>query len=323
VECPALRTAYRNTGVITWAPLWGTRRETAKGVTLCKGVAEGFEHTAGYLEIVDLGDGAKIRLQAQDDITRPHGTREPTTPYIKRTSQGWYEWIRGLRSTPENLTWLTPEKELLFSVTNATFFKDTRNENNETALPFPFMFDFSHDTYGMALKEAYPAFPRSGWGFETPLPNYDYDAPKSVLQLDSEMRPEVAQRVRIRGFRERYEVAEVNAWYSSHPEDPFSIKDAAVLFRPEFDLGGEGEAKRRTYVGVWGQIVYVWVTADAFTNAQANAAMLEINPGMDVIQMDGGGSSQFYSEYGLMPSFAGPLSPSREVPTVLSIYRAR
>jgi hypothetical protein len=318
VPCPTAE--IPSARITEWTNQYGTSRETAKGVTLCEG-DDGL-NTRGFLQIVDLGDGAKIRLQAKDDISRPHGTQEPGTPYMKRTSQAWYEWIRGLRSESRNLAWLTPGKEKLFSVTNATFFKDTRNEVEETALPFPFMFDYAHDTFGMAIREAYPAFPRPEWGFETQRPNFDYDAPKSVLQLNSEMRPEVAQRVRIRGFRARYLPAEVNEWYRFHSEDPFSIRDAAVSFAGEFDnSGGERSSNRRTYVGVWGQIVYIWTSDDEYTNEEANATMLEINPGMDVIQMDGGGSTQFYSEYGHLLSWSWRTLEQRDVPTVLSVYR--
>jgi hypothetical protein len=319
VPCPTTRTANRSIGAETWNTYWGTSRETAKGVTLCQ--VQGNFLNLGYLEIADLQDGAKIRLQAQDDRTVPHGTRDPITPYIKRTAQGWYEWIRGLRATPENLPWLTPGKERLFSVTNATFFKDSVN-GHETALPFPFEFDFSHDTYGKAFLEAYPAYPRSEWRREAPRANYDYDAPKSVLQLNSEMRPEFAQSVRIRGFRERYLPSDVDYWYSApHAEDSFIPRDSAVSFRPEFDLGGEGSAHRRTYVGVWGLHVYIFVTNESYSNAQVNSAMQEIQPGMDVIQMDGGGSTQFYSAYGELRSIAGPFAETRDVPTVLAIYR--
>jgi hypothetical protein len=174
----------------------------------------------------------------------------------------------------------------------------------------------------MAFQEAHPYYPISGWERRAVLENFDYDAPKSVLQLNSEMRPEHAQGVRIRGFRARYEREDVDTWYRFHPEDPFSIEDAAVSFPGEFDnSGGERQSKRRTYVGVWGQIVYIWTSDDTFTNEEANATMLEINPGMDVIQMDGGGSTQFYSEYGHMLSIASITLEQRDVPTVLSVYR--
>jgi hypothetical protein len=317
VPCPTAE--IPSASVEHWITQYGERRETAKGVTLCEGDGGFFENTRGFLQIVDLGDGAKVRLQAQANTTTPREWLSPQTLYKKRTAEDWYYWIRGLSSEGRNQAWLNPEKTLLFSVTNASFFKET--EGSESRLSWPFMFAFANESLGMAFLEAWPNYPRPGWRLGGPRANADYDAPKSVLQLSSEMRPEHAQSVRIRGFRERYEYEDVDAWFRSHPEDPFSIKDAAVSVPGEYDRSGVRESKRRTYVGVWGQIVYIWATDDEFTTEEANATMQEIQPGMDVIQMDGGGSTQFFAgEYGSLNSLGSPIT-SRAVPTVLSVYR--
>lgn len=327
VACPAARTAYRNTRVLTWESIWGTRRETAKGVTLCRGWAgEGVSrHTAGFLQIVDLADGAKVRVQAQADPETEPGYFATHTGYRKRTAQSWYLWIRSLRRTNETAQWLEPGNERLISVTNATFFKNTIN-GRDTELPFPLLSGAGQETLGVSFAEAYPAFPLEEWQTEEPLRNSDYDAPKSALLLSDNLyeagRTAEIQKARVRGFRSRYEIEDMAAW-DEEPVEVWFTMDAAVSFRPEYDVGGERQSKRRTYVGVWGSKLYVWVTEDSFTNAQANAAMQEIQPAMDVIGMDGGGSSQFYSPYGVMLSVAGPFLEQRDVPTVLAIYRAR
>jgi len=93
--------------------------------------------------------------------------------------------------------------------------------------------------------------------------------------------------------------------------------DAAVSFTPEYTVG---ELRRRNYVGLYGDTLYIFTSKDNYTNAQAISIMREIQAGINLIQMDGGASTQFYSAYGEMRS--NELGSAREVPTVLAVYRA-
>jgi hypothetical protein len=309
VPCP--RGEIREANVESWNTLWGSSAETAKGVTLCEGVGGLFNNTRGYLQIADLGDGAKIRLQTQLHPLSPEPSYyEPNTLYSRRSAEEWYNWIRGLRSTEENAAYLEPRASRLFSTTNATFFTETGT--SWTTLPFPFINWANTTTLGLSFQRAFPSFPEE-WEIESPERDEDYEAPKKALLIDSRFFSS-PQQARIESFRTRYEIEDMAAWIE---REEFFPADAAVGFTPEFRVG---ESNLRTYFGVYGDEVYVWVTDDEFTNAEANATMQEIKPGMDVIQMDGGGSSQFYSAYGEMRSSV-PVD-GRPVPNVLAIYRA-
>jgi hypothetical protein len=116
-------------------------------------------------------------------------------------------------------------------------------------------------------------------------------------------------------------------WESIERADPTcecnSTMDAAVGFSPEYEFG---ELNCRNYIGVYGHIVYVFTSDYEYTQAQMRSIMQEIQPGMEVIQMDGGGSASFYSAYGEMRSSipqVPPITENRKVPNVLAIYRAR
>jgi hypothetical protein len=320
VRCPAALVANRSAHVTIWNTLWGTRRETAKGVTLCQGEGGGF-NTRGYLEIADLGDGAKIRLQSDlnPESLEPN-TYQTHTSYAKRTAEDWYSWIRGLAHTEQNAERLEPENSRLFSTTNATFFTEAE-ELSTTYLPFMFGSGAGLETLGLSFQRAHPFYPNEEWHAEAPRPDADYEAPKKALLLGDELweagSTAEIQQVRIQSFPSRYEIEDMGwEWW----EESFFTEDYAVSFTPEYRVGGR-ESTLRTYVGLYGRVVYIWITDDEYTNAEASATMQEIKPGMRVIQMDGGGSAQFYSAYGSMRSQI-PIFP-RKVPNVLAIYRAR
>lgn len=73
---------------------------------------------------------------------------------------------------------------------------------------------------------------------------------------------------------------------------------------------------------MYGDVVYLFTSDAEYSNAEATAIMNEIQPGMDLIQLDGGGSAQLYSAYGEMDTADGYPFQDREVMDVLAIYRA-
>jgi hypothetical protein len=305
VGCPGSGT--RSANVDSWNTLWPIEeRVDPKGVALCEGVGGLFNNTRGYLQIADLGDGAKIRLHADVDPESPGAwLGEPDVLYRKRTADDWYSWLVNLDPENEaNWSYVQPSQARLFSVTNASFFSDTDNEH-QTTMSFPLITWGELSTYGQAERNY-----ESGNRF-------DWEQPKKGLQIGSLYGG--TQRVRVDPIRTRYQYEDLIAELMHVGGEPnrYDTIDAAVSFTPEVRIG---ESNLRTYFGVYGDTVYVWVTDDEFTNAEAAATMQEIQPGMEVIQMDGGGSSQFYSLYGEMDSSI-PIA-DREVPSVLAIYRA-
>jgi hypothetical protein len=312
VECPSFTS--RPLGA-TWRTIYPRREDTRKGVALCH--VGNIGGTMGWLQIADLGDGAKVRLHTDVDPASPEPSAyEPDTLYRKRVAEEWYSWIRSLPSTEQYQPWLEPSPTRLFSVTNATFFKDSDNDN-ETTLPLPLQTWAHTETLGVAFRNAYPRFPAEEWVFDTPRREEDYDAPKKALLFDAGFWGEETQQARVQSFPTAYEIEDIGAWYEEI--ETFYPADAAVGFTPEYRVG---EYSRRNYVGVYGDTVYVFVSQGEIRNSDASAAMQEIQPGMQVVQMDGGGSAQFYSRYGEMDSSLPWPLENREVPNVLAIYSA-
>jgi hypothetical protein len=335
VACPSGIT--RSARVDRWITRWPTGGANAKGVTLCEGVEGAFNDTRAYLQIADMGDGAKVRLRSDVDPESPEPwLLEPEVVFRKRTASAWYSWLRSLRpETPwvQEGRWeyIEPENTRLFSTTNATFFKDPANER-ETTVPFPLR-SGSLASWGRSWREAHPRAGPGGPGVE-PGPierNADYEAPKKVLVMEEIMTPvwpdeeeeevtweELARQVvAVRSFPARYEWDFEGRLAETWETSEYTTTDFAVSFTPEYTVGS---SNRRTYMGVYGDSLYIFVTRENLTNAEARATMLEIQPGMEVIQMDGGGSTSFYSAYGSLSSNI-PIDP-REVANVLAIYRA-
>ena len=317
VPCPS--GGNRAGSISEWTTTWPPNERTdPKGVTMCLGEEGIWGTDKGWLQMVDLGDGARIRLPTQVDPSSRYGLwnygllGEPYTLYTKRTAEDWYAWLRNY--DPENpayeFSYEFPPSTRLFSVTTASFFKDDNNER-PTRLPFPFLFFEHHDSFGMSSV----------------LRDEDYAAEKKSLEIGSptsygEEEAEINQTVRLEGFPARYTSSDVvtKLQYEGRtigdPEE-WGIIDGLVSFAPWYRVG---ESNRRNYLGVYGDTVYIFTSDALYTNEQAYEIMREIQPGMDVIQLDGGGSAQLYSEYGEMDSSI-PIF-NREVPNVLAIYRA-
>jgi hypothetical protein len=328
VPCPT--TGSRIMVPSIWETKWPNEaRVNPKGVTLCRISNGGI--TLGYLQMVDLGDGARIRLHADVDPESPEpDILETNTRYRKRVAREWYTWLRSLPGSEWveegfHYTYIEPEPTRLFSITNATFFTETRTTT--TTLPFPIETMGELSTFGFSWRRAHRepfAYP----GFEpgSVTPDEDYEAPKKMLQIGEiinwETEEERNQAARVAAYPTHYEwdfelrYLEMVEYPGGNTEEP-ELADLAVSFPPEFRVG---ESNRRNYVGVYGDTVYIFITQALITNENARAMMQEIQPGMEVIQMDGGGSNQFYSRYGEIVS--NELPSQRRVPTVLAVYRA-
>jgi hypothetical protein len=319
VACPS--GGNRAGSIDEWDTLWGTSSETAKGVTLCEGVSGLFgANTVGYLQIVDLSDGAKIRLQTEVDESSEYGrfqygeSHSPNTLYRKRTADDWYSWIRSL-TAPEriNMYYRRPDPSRLFSVTNASFFKSEVN-GEPTKVSFPVKNWSLQNSFGVSQER------------EESIS--DRDAEKTGLVIGSGFRlfgEEGTQTIKVEYFPRNYTETDYweyllnRGWGLDREQE---VADAIVSFPPGTVVGKaeDNYEKRRNYVGVYDNKVYMFLSDDDMLNSTAWGILREIQPGIDVIQLDGGGSAQFYSAYGEMDSSI-PIF-NREVPNVLAVYRA-
>jgi hypothetical protein len=308
VPCPSGET---RTGGIRFANVWGSTRENARGVTLCWGLVRPIT-TAGYLQIIDLTDGAKLRLQTIWDNSGPRGLiNQPLTRYWKKTPAEWYSFIKEERAVEDEYTF--PPKAQLFSTTNATFFTETNNSTS-TTLPFPFFGYLEKHSLGVSYIRGLAGI------------DLDYEAPKKVFMIGDPYQAERVQAARVGSFPTYYPEPipeeEEEEWlfiesimHAGGIPEVEDTMEAAVGFTPEYRVG---ERVRRNYLGTYGNIVYIFTTKVSYTNEEMRSIMQEIQPGMEVIQMDGGGSAAFYSEY---REFESPLH--RKVPNVLAVYTAR
>jgi len=310
VPCPSTTMRVLST---RWETLWGTRSETAKGVTMCRGANIG--GTVGYLQMVDLGDGAKLRVQAELEPRFQETQLEngnPDTVYNKRDAEEWYSFLRSKAGSTEepDYGWALPNPRRLFSVINASFFTETENSVN-TTVPWPVWTYNAQDSFGLSWRRA-----RDGEVEEPIRFDSDYEEEKKVLYLQDPGTP--VQKARVDPFPTYYELEDFGEYdHIGGRSGIFDTTDLAVGLTPE---RVRGEYRRRDYVGVYGDTVYMFVSRTEMRNAEASALMQEIQPGMEVIQMDGGGSTQVYSAYARMES-NDPFQ-DRRVPVVLAAYRS-
>lgn len=302
VPCPG---ALHDYNIDDWETRWPTAGADPKGVTLCQGFGGVPLSSRTWLQIVDLGDGAKVRVHAE------RAEWVNVEPYVdsklrKRTAEDWYDFIRAADPNDISNRYNTPHPRYVFSTTNASFFKDSDNSNPTTKLPLPMKHSGSTYTYGVAMVD--PNDP-------------DHHAPKRFLRLGgvSNLWDGPVQNVHIGPFPTYYNWPEADEYMccTSSPNVIDSI-DSTVGFEPDFAIG---DAARRNYIGTYGDTLYILTTDSPFTNAQANGIMQQIQPGMYVMQLDGGGSAQLHSAYGSMDSNI-PIF-DRMVPDVLTVYRAQ
>lgn len=301
VPCPA---AIPSMNIDGWQTNWPTAGADAKGVTLCLGFSGVPPMDRAWLQIVDLNDGAKLRLVSETDGA--WGSSKPDTSYQKRTADDWFSWIRDLDDEWDDEV-IAPGARRLFSTTNASFFKCSDLTGcSTTTLPFPHWFSQAQDTVGVASGN--PSDP-------------DHSAPKRSLRLGTLTNQDgdiPVQRVTIAPFPTYYD------WYDARTlladengSGEVGTSDATVAFAPDYVIG---DSSRRNYIGTYGNVVYIFTSHSNYTNAQVNEIMQQIRPGMYTMQLDGGGSAQFHSDYGHMDSNIPVLD--RSVPDVLAVYRA-
>jgi hypothetical protein len=317
VPCPSGETPAG--GIDEWETDFPREYDRAGGVTLCE-ASGGFlgADTMGYLQIVDLNDGARIRLVATADPRSPeHGRFETETLFTKRTAEEWYEWITSLNPWEEEFNYhnydLTfPAQRQLFSVTNAGFFSRTEN-GVPTEVPFPLWTARGDDSMGVSFNRG--------------IGDFDYEAPKVGLMIGSPIEPET-QDVEIETFPTNYEYYLLEYLGHVGGEPYINTWDAMVSFTPEVVVGEAGEEykNRRNYLGIYDNIVYIFTSDNRYTNDETVRIMEEIQPNMEMIQLDGGGSAQFYTrENGAMDSSipnVPPIYENRQVASVLAVYRA-
>jgi len=309
VPCPS--GGNRAGSISEWETTWPPPRTDGAGVTMCLGEEGIWGTDKGWLQIVDLRAGAKIRLIADREPTGPESSAyEPDTVFRKRTAEDWYTWIRSLNpSLGENWAYTQPRAGKLFSTTNGSFFKDTDNAN-DTTMPFPRWTWGVADTFGQAQRLS---------GEEEGA--FDWEQPKKYLAVGyhNEFEEPETQAVRVGSFPTRYEWEDLETYIQHVGGDPYNFDtiDATVSFAPTVRIGS---SRRRTYLGTYGSVVYLFTSDAEYSNEAALAIMQEIRPGMEVIQLDGGPSAQMYSEWGEMDSEVN--IHDQEVADVVAIYTA-
>jgi Phosphodiester glycosidase len=261
---------------------WQTVSST-RGVTVCRGFATGPSNWTALVQIVGLADGAKLRLVSQYTPGQVHPL--PTEwKFQKRTAEGWYNWIRA-----GNVQ--TPGTGRLLSTTNASFFADTSSSSSPLSLP-----------------EMTEASIRSwGWAF-----NHNGDAAWNALKRKLVIGTPnyTPQSVRVSSFPTHYFATDI-------PEGFSGGYDATVGFEPLFGSGSD--CSRRTFLGVSGTTAYLLTTRNCYTLSQAQSIVQRFSAGATTIQLDGGGSTQTYSN-NINARFGSIVG--RTVPDVLAVYTA-
>jgi hypothetical protein len=302
----------------TVIPQWETVQPEGPsgGITLCLGVTPGIGIQDGYMQIVDLTAGAKVRL-----ITDPcHLGEGCNAKYHVRTADEWASWIQSNPNiNPDGgAAHIHPDPSRLYSVSNAAFFNQS---SNPTTLSLPFVqhtradtgFDFAQVNDGGALNN-------------TGDPAWDSNK-RAITFGDQLITP---QEVQMLAFPTHYTHDDV----VSPPFVPADGQnedcgfnnglgcewDATVGFTPDSMSAGSGDAPR-TYVGISGDetginTVYILNTklnvsvSDAQNILESFGSQLEL-------QFDGGESTQLWGNGGanLIDSPIG-----RGVPMVLAVY---
>ncbi|PZF84847.1 hypothetical protein [Jiangella anatolica] len=270
---------------------------SGNGVTVCWGMdnAGGIAQLAAVMQIVDLADGAQVRLRS-DYVCPPGGCPgvfAPDTQFEKHTAEEWHDLWGGGSGGPGTL----------FSTTNAGFFKDDRNPT--TALTFPQLTTGSVTSYGYAF-------------YGGP----DFTNAKASLTLGP---PGLGQAVKMRNFGPEYAILNVNQHWGCNTSGHGCTAgyDGTVGFHPAVNLtGNPDDVARRTMVGVNASVnvnasrVYILTTVRSYKLADARQ-MLKYFGSQSEVQLDGGGSTSSISEYHQIDS-----TIFRPVPQVLMVYSA-
>jgi len=273
---------------------------------------------------VNFGAGAKMRVISEMATGQPVGTN--ATEFTKRPAKGpagWYTWTR------DHVT--TPPREQLFSVTNGSYFMCNHNEATCHLSPF----------YSAM------SFPQKKWNTITSLgaDTGTYEIAKNTsakrvfgLSNPGYPGPQVPSIV-------PYNDAGLsNAATVTTALAPFF--DATVGLHPVY--GCETSVEYRTFIGTrnsagrWNGVQdrgYLLTSAKPMTIVQARDILVDEFKAMYTMQLDSGGSTQFYAcEGGCLGSevyedsfdtidwwwaaLTQGLITSRPIPEVLAVYDA-
>jgi hypothetical protein len=267
----------------------------SRGVTLCSGQSSS---SSAVMQIIDFNAGAKVRVET----TLPAGEQpgNPRTQFIKRSGGGWWDWIKALPTAPSG--------DRLFSVMNASFFIDTISST--TALSMPAW------ASGGAVSKG-----EAWFGL-----NEAWNVPKKKLLFS---RPDSAtnplQKADIVSFPMHYSSADVvNGIFGSS----FAGDSGVVGYEPLATVTPPPPAiAERNMVGSSPGKLYT-VQTGSTTLATAQSLLWSAGSTSE-IQLDGGCSDQFFSNYAGDPYYIGwfwssspwPQCP-RTVPNVLAVYVA-
>ena len=262
--CPSA-TYGEDYGVDHWEETYRDR-----GVTLCAGIAPELSVVNVNLQIVDLNAGAKIHIVSE--TAAGSGECYPGTLFNKKTAEDWFDAI-------PNLGFAEPS-ENLFSTTNAGFFISTEGSDT-TALSLPESRFDTCRSKGWALATQYENPPDPAW-----------DAAKLRLWFGS-YYTQGYQSAGIQQFSGHYTDYDAGL-YNAYQQDQL------VAFNPmEGDLD---QHSPRTFVGVRANKVYI-ISIAAYLTLGEVGYLTGGELGLSdlyyqIIQLDGGGSTQTFNVIG-------------------------
>lgn len=276
-----------------------------RGVTLCRTSLVGT--SLSTMQIVDLAAGAKVRLISD------HAAPRINSYYNKRQASEWFDWI------PSNTD--RPSPALRFSTTNASFFTLTSEPVTPFALPHTAR-QWYPDCPPLIGEESPCEYTHTqiAVAFDSP-DNPDWHAPKRMLTIGDPDAQLAEQDVEIGAFPTHYDILDV---FDGLTKGGASW-DGTVGFDPLYEASGPGDESNRTYAAVNGSKLYILTMTGVpvvagFTVDEAKDVIESFaGSSANSIQLDGGGSTQMYADWG-----EGPLDISsyinRPVPDVLAVY---
>ena len=311
-ECPP---PSPDQGIDHWNKIYPGIAEPDRGVTLCVGMGGALANEPyAYLQLISPDEGARIHLISDpQECPGPNGcTAAWQFPFLKRTAE---EWFTGM---PDINTTLDPDQ--LFSVTNAGFFVEDRNDHPTSPLSLP---EAKVELPGQQLSS-------SGWA----LGNHDDPAWTALKEAawitDPTQITYGGQRVVMWDFGDRWTGA-YTEWdaqmYLRGPVGEDEPSDGLVGFT--MAQTGVDERARRTVLaeadGGSGLNDFVILsTAHAYTLPEVSNILDDIGAlSYDRMQLDGGGSTQTFNKLGGTASLSSN-SPFelRKVPEVFAVYEA-
>ena len=254
-----------------------------KGVAICRQDKVGVG-TIAYWTLVDFKAGARARIVSQTATGTTVG--RPNTLFVKRRAPDWYTYVGA------NVT--SPSGGALFSVMNASIFGS--DLGSTTTINYPLRQDYQVKTTGAAPGSN----PKQWLGFGGSTLAYGY-----LGRYDYNGQPYLGNDPNI-----------INGLYTN-------VRDYVVSLGSTAGIETTTKTKR-VYVGfvdtdgnTTGDRMIVLQTNVGYTVADADGALGWWGcPSGWRIQLDGGGSVQFYANNG-----AQYLTSLRTVPSVIAVWQ--